>query len=89
MRPGHKARLLTAELRGSRDPQCLVFHYQMYGSGSGILSVLLRQPHHQHDRKDALLWRRRGEQGVGWMRATVDYTCTARHQVGVTITGTV
>uniref|UniRef100_H3DNE1 MAM domain containing 2a n=1 Tax=Tetraodon nigroviridis TaxID=99883 RepID=H3DNE1_TETNG len=78
MRPGHKARLLTSDLRGSSSPQCLVFHFHMYGSGSGILSVLLRQGGGQ---PDSLLWRRRGEQGIGWMRATVDYRCGVRHQI--------
>ncbi|TNN41506.1 MAM domain-containing protein 2 [Liparis tanakae] len=78
MRPGHKARLLTSDLRGSSSPQCLVFYLHMYGSGTGILSVLLRGG---GGGPDALLWRRRGEQGVGWMRAMVDYHCDARHQI--------
>lgn len=76
MRPGHKARLLTSDLRGSSSPQCLVFYLHMYGSGTGILSVLLRR-----GGPDALLWRRRGEQSVSWMRAMVDYRCDVRHQV--------
>lgn len=77
MRPGHKARLLTSDLRGSSSPHCLVFYFHMYGSGSGILSVLLRQ---DGGRRDSLLWRRRGEQGISWMRAAVEYRCHARHQ---------
>lgn len=77
MRTGHKARLLTSDLRGSSSPQCLVFYFHMYGSGSGILSVLLREG---GGRWDSLLWRRRGEQGIGWMRAAVDYRCDVRHQ---------
>lgn len=77
MLPGHKARLLTSDLRGSSSPHCLVFYFHMYGSGSGILSVLLRQG---GGRQDSLLWRRRGEQGISWMRATVDYGCHDRHQ---------
>ena len=77
MRPGHTARLLSSWLRGSHAPQCLVFHYHMYGSGTGILSVLLRRSGRE---KDALLWRRRGEQSVSWMRATVDYDCDSKHQ---------
>lgn len=80
MRPGHKARLLTSDLRGSSSQQCLTFYYHMYGSGTGILSVLLRAGGRE---QDALLWRRRGEQGIGWMRATVDYHCDVRHQVSV------
>ncbi|XP_062273054.1 MAM domain-containing protein 2a [Scomber scombrus] len=78
MRPGHKARLLTSELRGSSSPQCLIFYYNMYGSGTGILSVLLRHSSREHD---TLLWRRRGEQSVSWMRAMVDYHCDVRHQI--------
>uniref|UniRef100_A0A3Q3WVL5 MAM domain-containing protein n=1 Tax=Mola mola TaxID=94237 RepID=A0A3Q3WVL5_MOLML len=78
MRPGHKARLLTSDLRGSSSQQCLTFYYHMYGSGTGILSVLLRAGGRE---QDALLWRRRGEQGIGWMRATVDYHCDIRHQI--------
>uniref|UniRef100_A0A672ZNM9 MAM domain containing 2a n=1 Tax=Sphaeramia orbicularis TaxID=375764 RepID=A0A672ZNM9_9TELE len=78
MRPGHKARLLTSDLRGSSSPQCLIFYYHMYGTGSGILSVLL---HHGRLERDTLLWRRRGEQSVSWMRAMVDYHCNDRHQI--------
>ncbi|XP_029959960.1 MAM domain-containing protein 2a [Salarias fasciatus] len=78
MRPGHKARLLTSPLRGSSSPQCLVFYYHMYGSGTGILSVLLQ---HGGKERDELLWRRRGEQSFSWTRAMVDYRCEVRHQV--------
>lgn len=78
MRPGHKARLLTSDLRGSSSPQCLIFYYNMYGSGMGILSVLLRRGDRE---EDTLLWRRRGEQSISWMRAMVDYDCDVRHQV--------
>ncbi|CAB1322371.1 unnamed protein product [Coregonus sp. 'balchen'] len=78
MRPGHTARLLSSDLRGSAGPQCLVFYYHMYGSGTGLLSVLL---HRSDSERDALLWRRRGEQSISWMRATVDYECDRRHQI--------
>ena len=78
MRPGQKAQLLTSDLRGSSTPQCLIFYYHMYGSGTGILSVLLRHGSREHD---VLLWRRRGEQSVSWIRAMVDYHCNVRHQV--------
>uniref|UniRef100_A0A673W4N4 MAM domain containing 2a n=1 Tax=Salmo trutta TaxID=8032 RepID=A0A673W4N4_SALTR len=78
MRPGHTARLLSSDLRGSTGPQCLVFYYHMYGSGTGLLSVLLRRGDSE---QDALLWRRRGEQSISWMRATVDYECDRRHQI--------
>ncbi|XP_042277633.1 MAM domain-containing protein 2a isoform X1 [Thunnus albacares] len=78
MRPGQKAQLLTSDLRGSSTPQCLIFYYHMYGSGTGILSVLLRHGSREHD---VLLWRRRGEQSVSWIRAMVDYHCNVRHQI--------
>ncbi|XP_034055126.1 MAM domain-containing protein 2a isoform X3 [Gymnodraco acuticeps] len=78
MRPGHKARLLTSDLRGSSSPQCLILFYHMHGSGSGILSMLLRRSDRE---QDALLWRRRGEQSVSWMRVMVDYQCDVRHQI--------
>ncbi|KAM7417005.1 hypothetical protein PAMA_018877 [Pampus argenteus] len=78
MLPGHKARLLTSYLRGSSAPQCLIFYYHMYGSGTGILSVFLRHSSREHD---TVLWRRRGEQSVSWMRAMVDYHCDVRHQI--------
>ncbi|XP_031156320.2 MAM domain-containing protein 2a [Sander lucioperca] len=78
MRPGHKARLLTSDLRGASSPQCLIFYYHMYGSGTGILTVLLRRSSRE---QDALLWRHRGEQSVSWMRAMVDYHCDVRHQI--------
>lgn len=78
MRPGHKARLLTSDLRGSSSPQCLIFYYHMHGSGTGILSVFLR---HSSRERDTLLWRRRGEQSVSWMRAMIDYHCDVRHQI--------
>ncbi|XP_047446809.1 MAM domain-containing protein 2a [Mugil cephalus] len=78
MRPGHKAQLLTSDLRGSSFPHCLIFYYHMYGSGTGILSVLLHSGYKEQDR---LLWRRRGEQSVSWMRAMVDYQCDVKHQI--------
>ncbi|KAG7490947.1 MAM domain-containing protein 2 isoform X1 [Solea senegalensis] len=78
MRPGHRARLLTSDLRGSSLPQCVTFYFHMYGSGTGLLSVLLRRG---SGRQDTLLWRRRGEQTISWMRAMVDYRCDDRHQI--------
>ncbi|XP_036383840.1 MAM domain-containing protein 2a [Megalops cyprinoides] len=78
MLPGHSAQLQTTELRGSAEPQCLIFHYHMYGSGTGLLSALLRRKGNDHD---TLLWRRRGEQSISWMKAMVDYTCEDRHQI--------
>lgn len=82
MRPGHRARLLTSDLRGSSSPQCLIFYYHMYGSGTGILSVLLRRSGGGGGgQREALLWRRRGEQSISWMRAMVDYRCDVQHQI--------
>ncbi|XP_016120107.1 MAM domain-containing protein 2-like [Sinocyclocheilus grahami] len=76
MLPKQSARLMSTELRGSTGPQCLIFFYHMYGSGTGTLSVLL----HKGDR-ERLLWTRQGEQSVSWMKATVDYECYTRHWI--------
>ncbi|XP_062398866.1 MAM domain-containing protein 2a [Sardina pilchardus] len=84
MLPGHSSRLLTSELRGSDGPQCLVFYYHMYGSGTGVLSVFLRRHDSRHRdvrHRDSLLWRRQGEQSISWMRAMVDYDCYTKHQI--------
>ncbi|KAJ7993737.1 hypothetical protein DPEC_G00257790 [Dallia pectoralis] len=78
MRPGHTARMLSTNLRGSTEPQCLIFYYHMYGSGTGVLSVLLRRG---DTGRETSLWRRRGEQSISWMRATLDYECDRRHQI--------
>nr|XP_057926117.1 MAM domain-containing protein 2a isoform X2 [Doryrhamphus excisus] len=78
LRPGNKARLLTWDLRGSSGPHCLIFYYHMYGSGTGTLRILLRRSDIEGD---TLLWRRRGEQSVSWMRAAVDYHCHLRHRI--------
>ncbi|KAJ8414963.1 hypothetical protein AAFF_G00024860 [Aldrovandia affinis] len=78
MLPGHSARLLSTELRGSGSPLCLLFHYHMYGSGTGLLSLYLRR---DGGDRDTLLWRRHGEQSITWMKAMVDYTCENRHQI--------
>lgn len=78
MRPGHRARLLSPQLRGSSSAQCLIFHYHMYGSGTGILRVLLRRREHP---QESVLWRRSGEQSISWIRATVDYLCNTAHQI--------
>ncbi|KAM8866231.1 MAM domain-containing protein 2a isoform 1-T1 [Synchiropus picturatus] len=76
MRPGHRARLLTSDMRGSSSSQCLTFYFHMHGSGTGIMSVLLRSRG-----SDKLLWRRRGEQSVSWTRAMLDYHCETQHQI--------
>ncbi|KAF5906622.1 MAM domain-containing protein 2 isoform X1, partial [Clarias magur] len=78
MLPGHSARLVTPELRGAFRTQCVTFHYHMYGTGTGILNVLLRQ---RGEVKETLLWSRKGEQSISWMKATVDYDCSTKHNI--------
>lgn len=78
MRPGDRAGLLSPQLRGSSSTQCLIFHYHMFGSGTGILRVLLRRTDQS---EESVLWRRSGEQSVSWIRATVDYHCDTAHQI--------
>uniref|UniRef100_A0A4W4FRJ6 MAM domain-containing protein n=2 Tax=Electrophorus electricus TaxID=8005 RepID=A0A4W4FRJ6_ELEEL len=78
MLPGHSSQLASPELRGSSRLQCLTFFYHMYGSGTGVLSVFLRQA---DGTKDRLLWQRHGEQSISWMKAMVDYDCFSRHKI--------
>ncbi|GAA6097533.1 MAM domain-containing protein 2a isoform X2 [Tachysurus ichikawai] len=78
MLPGHSARLVTPDLRGSFRTQCLTFYYHMYGTGTGVLSILLRQ---KGKVKETLLWSRKGEQSISWMKATVDYDCIPKHNI--------
>ncbi|KAG7476281.1 hypothetical protein MATL_G00081220 [Megalops atlanticus] len=66
MLPGQTARLVSAAVRGSRRPHCLLFHFHMLGSGTGQLSVLLRREGGRED----LLWSRRGEQSISWLKAS-------------------
>jgi protein required for attachment to host cells len=47
----------------------------MYGSGTGELSIHLRQ-----DGKDVLLWKHTGEQSITWLKATVEYQSDQQHQ---------
>uniref|UniRef100_A0A671SL39 MAM domain-containing protein n=1 Tax=Sinocyclocheilus anshuiensis TaxID=1608454 RepID=A0A671SL39_9TELE len=75
---GHKARLLSSSLRGSRETQCLQFYYHMYGSGIGQLSVYLQTG---QENQDKLLWTSHGEQGISWLRASVNYQCDQQHQI--------
>ncbi|XP_031414434.1 MAM domain-containing protein 2-like [Clupea harengus] len=78
MLTGQQARLVSGMLRGSRGRHCLRFFYSMFGSGTGDLSVLLRKA---LDGRDVLLWKRSGEQGISWLRATVNYQCDEQHQI--------
>ncbi|XP_016391671.1 MAM domain-containing protein 2 [Sinocyclocheilus rhinocerous] len=78
MLAGHKARLLSSSLRVSRKTQCLQFYYHMYGSGIGQLSVYLQTG---QENQDKLLWTSHGEQGISWLRASVNYQCDRQHQI--------
>ncbi|KAI5620118.1 MAM domain-containing protein 2 isoform X1, partial [Silurus asotus] len=78
MLPGHNALLVSRPLRGSSSAQCLLFFYHMYGSGTGSLRVLLRSSLKEGD---TVLWERRGEQGISWMKASVTYQYHHQHQI--------
>ncbi|XP_073770611.1 MAM domain-containing protein 2 isoform X2 [Danio rerio] len=78
MLAGHKARLLSSTLRGTRETQCLQFYYHMYGSGIGQLSVYLQTGQENDDR---LLWTSHGEQGISWLRASLNYHYDQQHQI--------
>ncbi|XP_055087819.1 MAM domain-containing protein 2-like [Periophthalmus magnuspinnatus] len=74
--PGQSARLRSPSLRGSRGPQCLLFHFHMYGSGIGRLSV------HVDEGGDLrTLWGREGEQSMGWLRAQLQFQSDRQHQI--------
>ncbi|XP_051783744.1 MAM domain-containing protein 2a [Erpetoichthys calabaricus] len=75
---GHNARLLSSNLRGFLHQQCLTFFYSMYGSGTGMLSVYLKK---NEDKREILLWRRRGEQSISWLKGSVEYECEQNHQI--------
>uniref|UniRef100_A0A1A8R341 MAM domain containing 2b n=1 Tax=Nothobranchius rachovii TaxID=451742 RepID=A0A1A8R341_9TELE len=76
MLPGQNVRLRSRPLRGTRGPQCLQFYYHMYGSGSGMLRVLVDK-----NGEDLLLWQRSSEQSIAWLKAQVEYRSDARHQI--------
>ncbi|XP_059395192.1 MAM domain-containing protein 2 [Carassius carassius] len=78
MLAGHRARLVSSSLRGSRDTQCLQFFYHMYGSGIGQLSVYLQTG---QENQDKLLWTSHGEQGISWLRAAVNHQFDQQHQI--------
>jgi hypothetical protein len=50
----------------------------MYGAGTGLLNVYLKK---EGDSEESLLWRRRGEQSISWLRALIEYSCERQHQV--------
>ncbi|KAJ7335529.1 hypothetical protein JRQ81_013470 [Phrynocephalus forsythii] len=75
---GQKARLMSRLLRRTFGYQCLIFFYHMYGTGTGLLNVYLKK----HGAKDeTLIWKRRGEQGITWLRGQIQYTCDKSHQI--------
>ena len=75
---GQKARLSSRPLRGVTGTQCLTFFYHMYGAGTGLLNVYLKK---EGSSEESLLWRRRGEQSISWLRALIEYSCERQHQV--------
>lgn len=75
---GQKAQLISRLLRGTSRPQCLIFFYHMYGAGTGILNVYVKK---HGEKAETLLWRRRGEQSITWLRGLIEYTCDTYHQV--------
>ncbi|KAJ6669568.1 hypothetical protein lerEdw1_000117, partial [Lerista edwardsae] len=75
---GQKARLTSKLLRWTSGYQCLQFFYHMYGAGTGILNVYMKK----HGEKDeTLLWRRRGEQSISWLRGLIEYRSDNYHQI--------
>uniref|UniRef100_A0A4W3I6R7 MAM domain containing 2a n=1 Tax=Callorhinchus milii TaxID=7868 RepID=A0A4W3I6R7_CALMI len=77
MRRGYNARLLTWQLREFTGRQCLTFFYHMYGLGTGSLNVYLIKEKTQ----ETLMWNRKGEQSISWLKAFVDYECEKNHQI--------
>ena len=75
---GQKAQLLSRPLRGVAGRHCLTFFYHMYGAGTGLLNVYLKK---EGDTEEPLLWRRRGEQSISWLKALIEYSCERQHQV--------
>lgn len=77
MRHGFNARLLSWHLRRFTGKQCLTFFYHMYGVGTGSLNVYLKK----ENAPEILVWKRRGEQSISWMKASIEYQCEHRHQI--------
>uniref|UniRef100_A0A673GGV7 MAM domain-containing protein n=1 Tax=Sinocyclocheilus rhinocerous TaxID=307959 RepID=A0A673GGV7_9TELE len=63
---------------GPRGDHTTGFYYHMYGSGIGQLSVYLQTG---QGNQDKLLWTSHGEQGISWLRASVNYQCDQQHQI--------
>ncbi|XP_013912653.1 PREDICTED: MAM domain-containing protein 2 isoform X1 [Thamnophis sirtalis] len=75
---GQKAQLISRLLRKTFGHQCLTFFYHMYGRGTGLLNVYLKM---HGSKKEILIWRRRGEQSISWLRGLIEYTCDKSHQI--------
>uniref|UniRef100_A0A8C8RFM0 MAM domain containing 2 n=1 Tax=Pelusios castaneus TaxID=367368 RepID=A0A8C8RFM0_9SAUR len=75
---GQKARLISRSIRGISGKQCLTFFYHMYGAGSGLLNLYLKK---EGAHEETLLWRRRGEQSITWLRGLIEYECDKYHQI--------
>ncbi|XP_018411141.1 PREDICTED: MAM domain-containing protein 2 isoform X1 [Nanorana parkeri] len=76
---GQKARLISRPLRAIHGKQCFIFFYHMYGAGTGILNIYLREEVGRY--KDTLLWTRRGEQSISWLRAQIEYDSNKQHWI--------
>ncbi|XP_053558490.1 MAM domain-containing protein 2 [Bombina bombina] len=76
---GQKARLLSKSLHAVHGKQCLTFFYHMYGAGIGLLNVYLRTESDKYS--DHLLWTKRGEQSITWLKAQIEYECEKQHQI--------
>lgn len=75
---GQKARLTSKLLRWTSGHQCLKFFYHMYGAGTGILNVYMKK---HGEKTETLLWRRRGEQSISWLRGLIEYSSDNYHQI--------
>ncbi|XP_001365421.1 MAM domain-containing protein 2 [Monodelphis domestica] len=75
---GQKAQLVSTTLRGVIGKHCLTFFYHMYGAGTGLLNVYLKREGYK---EESLLWRRRGEQSITWLRGLVEYSSERQHQI--------
>ncbi|XP_051818002.1 MAM domain-containing protein 2 isoform X1 [Antechinus flavipes] len=75
---GQKAKLASTSLRGVIGKHCLTFFYHMYGAGTGLLNIYLKKEGY---RQESLLWRRRGEQSITWLRGLVEYSYERQHQI--------
>ena len=70
------AKLLSPLIQG---PKCFRFFYRMLGRDVGGLDVLLQVRGQQGD---YLMWRKSGDQGNQWIKASVDIGYTDECQVG-------